>query len=284
MGIALGLGAALSWGFADYLAARASRRIGALRVVLGFHLVATAVLVLVVLATGALEDVSGSHVLFFSFVGILGWTSYLAFYRALEIGPISVASPIVSGYAAVTVVLAVIIIGERLSLPQSAAIAVTIVGVVLAGADLQRIARADGVAPLGLVFSLLAMVLIGAFLFGVAYYQDELGWLAPIFLGRAFATLFLVAHVGRSGWPAADRSRRIFAAIALVAVLDTAGYIFFNVGAGVEKTSIVAAASAPYAVVPVIMGVAFLAERPTRFQWLGVAFVIAGLVLLGLAS
>ena len=37
MGVALGLGAALLWGLADYFAALASRGIGALRVVLGFQ-------------------------------------------------------------------------------------------------------------------------------------------------------------------------------------------------------------------------------------------------------
>ena len=42
MGILLGLTAGLSWGLADYFAAMASRRTGALRVVLGFHLLATA--------------------------------------------------------------------------------------------------------------------------------------------------------------------------------------------------------------------------------------------------
>jgi drug/metabolite transporter (DMT)-like permease len=284
VGLALGLGAALAWGFADYFAARASRRIGALRVVLGFHLVATAVLLGLVLATGALGDVSVKHVAFFAGVGVLGWSSYLAFYRALAIGPISVASPIISGYAAVTVVLAVLVVGERLSGRQTAAIVVTILGVVLSGADLHRIARLERVAPLGLLFSLLAMVLIGAFVFGISYYRDELGWLAPIFLGRAFATLFLIAHVGRSGWPAADRTPRILAVLVLLALLDTAGYVCFNVGTGYAKTSIVAAASAPYGVVPVIMGVAFLAERPTRPQWVGAALVIAGLVLLGLAG
>jgi drug/metabolite transporter (DMT)-like permease len=195
-----------------------------------------------------------------------------------------VASPIISGYAAVTVVLAVLVVGERLSGRQTAAIVVTIVGVVLAGADLHRIARLERVAPLGLVLSLLAMVLIGAFVFGVSYYREELGWLAPIFLGRAFATLFLVAHVGRSGWPRADRAPRILAVLGLLALLDTVGYVCFNVGAGVEKTSIVAAASAPYGVVPVVMGVAFLGERPTPPQWAGVALVLAGLVLLGLAG
>jgi uncharacterized membrane protein len=52
---------------------------------------------------------------FFALVGVLGWGSCLAFYRALAIGPISIASPIVSGYAAVTVVLAVIVLGESFS-------------------------------------------------------------------------------------------------------------------------------------------------------------------------
>jgi hypothetical protein len=57
VGIALGLGAALSWGFADYFAALASRSVGPLRVVLGFHLAAIVPLAVLVLATGALAKV-----------------------------------------------------------------------------------------------------------------------------------------------------------------------------------------------------------------------------------
>ena len=108
MGVALGLGAALSWGLADYFAALASRRIGALRVVLGFHLFALIPLTALVVATDALAQVSGGEVAVFVLIGAVGWVSYLAFYAALAIGPISVLSPIVSGYAAVTVLLAVL--------------------------------------------------------------------------------------------------------------------------------------------------------------------------------
>jgi uncharacterized membrane protein len=52
--------------------------------------------------------VSASQVGVFALIGALGWVSYLAFYGALTIGPISVLGPIVSGYAAVTVLLAVV--------------------------------------------------------------------------------------------------------------------------------------------------------------------------------
>jgi drug/metabolite transporter (DMT)-like permease len=67
----------------------------------------------------------------------------------------------------------------------------------------------------------------------------------------------------------------------LLAVLDTGGYVCFNLGVGHASTAVVAAASAPYAVVPIVMGVSLFAERPTRAQWLGVAFVIAGVIVLG---
>jgi drug/metabolite transporter (DMT)-like permease len=234
--------------------------------------------------TGALDKVEGSDIPFFVLVGVLGVGSYLAFYRALAIGPISLVSPIVSGYAAVTVVLAVAIGGERLSGRQSGAIAVALLGVVLASADL-RLVFSERVVPLGIVLALATIGLIGAFVYGVADRQARLGWLAPIFLARSFSTGMLVA-----GYRLVPRSarmplnQRVLGALAFLAVVDTAGYVSFNVGAAHAKTSIVAAASSPYAVVPILAGVFLFHERPKPSQWGGIALVVAGLVLLGLAG
>ncbi|HEY8625747.1 MAG TPA: DMT family transporter [Solirubrobacteraceae bacterium] len=304
MGVALGLGAALTWGLADYFAAVASRRIGALRVVLGFHLAALIPLGVLVLATDALARVSVAQVAVFVLIGAIGWVSYLAFYGALAIGPISVLSPIVSGYAAVTVLLAVVFAGNRLSALQAAAVGITIAGAMLASADVRDIARAklQGRSALGFALALTAMALLGAFVFGVSYYRQRIGWLGPIFLARGFAALFLLGHVLAGGVdpaaggvdpaaggadPAAGgarrarRRRRLVAMIMLLALLDTGGYVCFNLGVGHAATAIVAAASAPYGIVPIAMGVSMFGERPTRAQWLGVAFVIAGVIVLG---
>jgi drug/metabolite transporter (DMT)-like permease len=78
--------------------------------------------------------------------------------------------------------------------------------------------------------------------------------------------------------------RAVLPAIALLAFLDTGGYVCFNLGARHAATSIVATASAPYALVPVVMGVSLLGERPTATQWSGVALVLGGLIGLGLSS
>jgi drug/metabolite transporter (DMT)-like permease len=299
MGVALGLGAALCWGLADYFAAIASRSIGALRVVLGFHLVALVPLGGLVLATDGLAHVDATQVWVLAGVGAVGWLSYLAFYGALAIGPISVLSPIVSGYAAVTAVLAVLFGGSRLSALQAASVAITIAGAMFASADVRELMRTRirRRSTLGLVLALCAMALLGGFVFGVSYYRSQIGWLAPIFLARGFAAVFLFGHVLVDGGPPPDspgsaepgpdedtprrRRVRLAAIIALLAALDTGGYVSFNLGVGHAATAVVAAASAPYALIPIAMGVVILGERPTRPQWIGVALVVAGVITLG---
>jgi len=283
VGIALGLGAALSWGVADYFAALASRRLGTLRVVLGFHLVAMVLLGALVAATDALAPLSWSQVPFFVGLGAIGWFSYIAFYAALAIGPISVLSPIVSGYAAVTVLLAVVVSGERLDAAPTVAVLVTFAGIVASSTDLREIRGSGDARPAarGVLLAIVTMALIGAFVFGVSDRHRTLGWLAPIFLARGFTTLFGLAHGVRARlrWPAGPPL--LLGAIVLLAVCDTAGYACFNVGVEHAATSIVATASAPYALVPVIAGMTLLGERPSRLQLTGVGLVICGLVLLG---
>jgi drug/metabolite transporter (DMT)-like permease len=286
VGIALGLGAAVSWGLADYFAAIASRQISAQRVVLGFHLVAMVLLGVLVAATGALGPLASSQLPYYLLIGAIGWLSYLAFYGALEIGPISVVSPIVSGYAVVAVLLAVAIQGESLGAGTVAAVAMVIAGVIASSADIAQLRGVSlrGHQAFGLLLAVVAMALIGGFVFGVSYHRERLDWLAPIFLARGFATLFLLAQGARTGlrWPV--RSTRLLAIVALIGCVDTAGYACFNLGVEHAATSVVATASAPYALIPIAAGMLLLHERPTLVQRAGAALVIGGLLVLGLTQ
>ncbi len=92
------------------------------------------------------------------------------------------------------------------------AIAIALLGVVLASSDLAQIRAIERVAALGIALALATAVTIGAFVFGVAYFSDEYGWLVPIFLARAFSTVFILgprfgagtgaSRTGRSAcWP-----------------------------------------------------------------------------------
>ncbi|HEY2595660.1 MAG TPA: EamA family transporter, partial [Chloroflexota bacterium] len=170
------------------------------------------------------------------------------------------------------------------------AVAITIGGVVVASAEAGQVKLERRLAS-GVLWGLAAMVLFGAFLFGVSYREHQLGWLAPIVLARAFTALFLAGYAGwrrvplgwelSKGWPAA---RRAAAPVALIAALDTGGYVAFNVGVKHAATGIVATASAPYALVAALMAVWLLHERPTVQQRCGAVVVVSGLVLLGVAG
>jgi drug/metabolite transporter (DMT)-like permease len=285
MGIALGLAAALCWGLSDCCATVAARRGSVFATVLAVHLLSSAVLIVAVAATGSFGDLRLEHVLVFLANGVLGGGAYLLFYRALALGPISIVSPIVSGYAAVTVLLAVLILGERLVGGQIAAVIIAFVGVALASTDVTNVHRIERSELVGIGIAILSMIFIGVFLFWVAYYADELGWLTPILLGRVFTTLFLLILAARGGFEGlVPRTRLLAAMVVAIATLDTVGYVAFNVGVQREETSVVATAAAPYAIVPIAAGVIFLHERPAVTQWIGVAAVLVGLVLLGLFS
>ncbi len=285
MGIALGLAAALCWGLSDCCATVAARRGSVLQTVLAFHVLSTVVLAVAVAATGGFADLRLEHVLAFLGAGVLGAGAYLLFYRALSVGPISIVTPIVSGYAAVTVLLAVLILGERLVGGQIAAVIIAFGGVVLASTDVTNLHRIDRRELGGIGLAILAMIFIGVFLFWVAYYADELGWLTPIFLGRIFSTLFLLILAARGGFEGlVPRTRLLAGMVVAIATLDTVGYAAFNVGVQRAETSVVATAAAPYAIVPIAAGVIFLHERPAVTQWIGVAAVLVGLVMLGLFS
>jgi drug/metabolite transporter (DMT)-like permease len=283
-GLALGLAAALSWGFADYSAALASRETGALRVLLGLHITAMVLLGIACAVTGDLARVAAADVPPFLLIGAIGWASYLAFYRALAIGPISVVSPIVSGYAAITVLLAVLLLGESLAPVELLAVVMAFAGVVLASSDLASLGG-QHVAARGPLLGLAAMIGLGGFVYGVSSYADEFGWLVPLFVARGATTVLLAASaVPGAAWRFPRRSPRLLATLVLLGVLDTGGYVAFNLGVREADTAIVATASAPYAVIPILLGVLVLAERPARIQWAGVALVLAGIVLLGLAT
>lgn len=284
MGVLLGLLAGLCWGTVDVIAAKASRRAGSFRVVLGFQVSAALFLLALALGTGALDEVEGGDLPLFLLLGALGWGGYVAVFRALSIGPISIVSPIASGYAAVAALLAIVLLGERPSALEAAAVVVAFAGVALASADTRRIGRIRPDQRRAVVLAMTGMLLFGGYILGIAETSNELGWLAPIVLARGISAVLVAANAAVIGELRLPGRGVVTAVVAGAGVVDTLGYVAFNVGARETDTAIVATASAPYAIVPVVAGVLLFRERPTRSQWSGVALVIAGVLLLGLAS
>jgi drug/metabolite transporter (DMT)-like permease len=293
-GLLLGLGAALSWGLVDVCASIAGRCVGSLKVLVGAQLASIVVLVVVALATRTGLPTETGIIVAAIAAGIAAAGAYLSFFTALRIGPLAVVSPTVAAYGGLTVILAVIVRGEALNAQQAIGAAIATIGVVLAGIVFEGGVRGTRIVSRGIAFAIAALVLFAVVTVGMAAPIKAAGWLPVVLVSRiangtVACSLLAVAIAGgssrfqpfftvtQSSTPAA------FAVVALAGLLDVVGLISFAVGLEVAETWLVGLASSFGPAVAVLVAVAFLGERLRPTQWLGLAGIAAGLVVVAIS-
>jgi transporter family protein len=315
-----GLLAAIGWGTSTTTAAIALRRARAHVVVLFSQ--AVGVVFLVVLAVGThapLLSVAGSAVVALVWAGLIGLLSYLAFYQAVAIGSPGLMSAISSTYGGVAAVLAVVLLGERLTWLGIAGVALAVLGIVLAAAG--RGAPAPSPAPAtvpsggatdvgatdvgamdvgamdvglkvraGSPALAVSLALLSALGYGVGGYllgesSQRSGWLMPGVIAHGTSVLALAGVLpllrGRTGWR--ELSWATVGWMAIAGLADAAALAAYSRGTQVGQVAITAAISSIYPVIPLAFGVLLLGEKLSRRQLAGIVIIIVGLVLLGLA-
>ena len=297
LGLLAGLGAALSWGTLDIFSALASRRIGSLKVTTGIQLTGAVLVVALALATGTAFPTDPVVIIGGTLVGLAGAGAYLSYFTGLRIGPIAVVSGMVAAYGGLTVVLAVLIRGESLTLVQAVGATVATIGVILTGVAFDGSIRGTRLASPGVGFAIVALVLFATMSIGSDIVIDMASWLEVLLVSRTanaiLSTIILVVAltVGRRvaeplliGEPGGDLrvDRRVVGFVAFAGLLDVAGLIVFTYGLEFAETWLVGLASSFGPAVTIVFAVAFLGERLKPIQWVGLAGVLAGMVAIGL--
>lgn len=250
---------------------------------LGMQVVGTLVFAAAIFAVGRWPTLGSEYVPLGAVFAVLGVGSLFLFYKALALGPISVVSPVAASYAALTVVLVVLFLGEQLSVGQATAIAITFVGVVLSSTDVRQLVATLGRPLPGVRYGLAATLGFGLFGAVVAAAAKQYDGMALVLVGRISSVILLAAIVLalRSAIPG-DRRPATLGLIATVGVFDTAANVSFVLGVQSGYASIVATGSGLYPVLPAMLAIGFLGERLAPNQYLGILVVVAGLVALGL--
>jgi drug/metabolite transporter (DMT)-like permease len=282
-GVVLGASAALCWGVVDVAIALLARRAPFASVTLVVQGASVALLVGLAVALEDVPDLSAGEWVVVAALGPVGAATYLAFYRALQLGPIAIVSPIASANGAIVVVLAVVLLGDALTTTQALGAAVVVGCVVLAAIELGERVPARPADGDGIRLAVLATVLFGGYLFALAALAEPLGWLLPILLTRLAGLPLLAVIVARRR----ERPWRLLGpgALALacaVGWLESAGFLLFNRGAEIGQAALTSAAAATYPLVPIACGLLLLHERLRPHQAAGVAGVLAGMALLAL--
>jgi uncharacterized membrane protein len=278
-----GLFAALGWGLADFFGALAGRRIGSVTAVVAGQLLSAAFMTVVLVATGDSIQPLRSDVWLVVLNGAFAAFAYTTHYKALELGPVAVVSPIGAGYAVVGVALAMVVLGERPGALALAGAGIAVVGVVLVSTDLKKLR--DGIknhVP-GLPWAIVAAICFGVAGFLLGWISDRAGWVVGLWGSRVaqvafFLPLFVVfrtqlsrVRLGVGLWIAF-----------LAGAADILGVVTFSAGSERGLNSIVLAASAVFPLIAITLSVIVFKERMVTNQVVGVVLVVGGLLLLGL--
>jgi uncharacterized membrane protein len=179
------------------------------------------------------------------------------------------------------VLLAVVILGESLSSLQTLG-CLLVLGFIMLAALEPKAEAAEGNGS-GIRLALVASAAFGGYLFALATFSEDLGWLVPILIARAMTVAILAAVAVARQPPTLGPLGRIGVAGCLVAgALDATGYLLFNRGAEIGEVAITSAAAASYPVIPILVGLFALRERVAGHQMVGVAGVLCGMVVLSL--
>jgi len=317
---------ALLWGTADILATLAARRQGTFKTTI----VSQSSGLLALLAFGAI--VFGSwHTPFtpsaFALSALIGLVTglcaalgYFAFYRALEIGPMAMVSPLTATSSAFTLLFAALVLQEQLSPGRLGLVTLIIFGIVLAStsvAELRVLLQKPGYSlwSRGVRWALVATLAFGAMDFGIGASASVSGWFLPVLWTRIFSILFLTAiplwkrrqHLSRTlataissshentlnlslpSFAAIARTRKPFSPVAvglllavIAGIIENAAVLTFSFDTRIATTGITSAIASSYALVVMIFGMVVCHERLTKNQLVGIGMFTTGLILLAL--
>lgn len=277
MGIIYGLIAALGWGTGDFLITRATRQLGWQWTLLFAQMAGIVAISLVLLGRSDPLPPWGPDWLVAVAVNLLNVTGTLLLYRAFTIGTLAIVSPISASFAAVTATLA-LLDGEALGMITLAGTGLVIGGVAVVSrgpgtvhTNLRGVPEAIGVAiSFGLFFWLIGDVTA---VFGIAW---------PVLIGRV-VTVLAAAMVLAISRPALPRLTAAHGGLIIAAsALDTIAFLSFNTGIATAYVSVVTALASIFSAVTVVLAWLVLRERLARSQWLGVAGILVGVLLVSL--
>jgi uncharacterized membrane protein len=281
--VIFGLAAALGWGLADFFGALSGRRIGSIGAVMSGQLLSAAFMTVVLIATGTTLAPLGPDVWLVVLNGAAAAFAYVTHYKALELGPVAVVSPIGAGYAVVGVALAILILGERPTGLALIGAGIAVVGVALVSTDLKKLREGIADHLPGLPWAVAAAIGFGVAGFLLGWISDRAGWIAGLWGSRVAQIAFFVplVVVFREELSRLRPGFGLWVAL-LAGAADILGVVTFSAGSERGLNSIVLASSAVFPLIAVTLSVIVFKERLVANQLVGVVLVVGGLLLLGL--
>lgn len=282
--IGFGLATAFGYGTADFVAKRTADRVGFVETLWYLEALGTPILIVLALLLEHVAVLPLDPVLLL--VGLSGFSVVASFflYRAFEFGTLSVVSPIASGYPALIVILAVVVLHEEITAADAIGIVFTLMGVVLISRVTTGAVSKAKNHRVGIVSAVAAFVGYGVFYFGLKLVVGPIPPVTAAALVR-LVSLAPVALVAAQRGALRFPRKGLAGAAITIASLDSLALVAYNLGLATgHSLAVLGTVSGLFSAVTVAWAVVLLKERLSPVQWVGAAAIFAGIVTLALGA
>lgn len=279
MAILWALGAATTYGIADYLGGRATRQSPAPAVTFAGQSVALILLCGLVYASGT-SVIGRTDFLWSAGAGFGGALALVTFYRAMAVGPMTVVAPITAVVNIAMPVIVGIAQGERPSAVSYVGIGLAPIAVALIGDVLSS--KQTHVQSRAIWLSLIAGTGFGLIFVCLAQTSDDAG-LWPL-LAQRMTSVPTVAIVGLIAYRSLRVTRNVGTFAILSGVLDTLANSLYLTAARSGMLSLVGVITSLYPASTVILAMRIDKERIHKGQMLGVGVAIASVVAISVGA
>ena len=281
--VTYGIISMLSFGLSDFLSKKVVEGVGYYRLVTYTQLVGLVPVILLEALYAPTLPSSPKTIVLVIASGICSFSALFFFYRGLEAGKASIITPVFSAYAIVAILLSFAVLGEVLSYWQIGCITMTLIGVLTISVRSDSGEQSNA----GIPYAIGAMFSAGVGAVLIRLVADDAGEIASLFFNRLIAVLALVV-MGvlflRSQLRSRDHGEFPVKSIVLIGLTEFVAFFAFVVGVSTGMVSLVATLSSASPAVTVVLAQTFLRERLTKIHKVAVLVVIAGILLLSVAS
>lgn len=278
----LGLVIMLFFGAADFVGAKASRKVGARRAAFWVLVTEGIVLIAFLLLFFTVPQVSPSYILLLLATGILGSAAFLSYYKGMEVGIVSIVVPIAASWPVVTVILSILFLNQQLNSFEIAGITFLILGSLLATSQFNKKDLKSSRFKKSLPYAIFSLFAWGLVFFILNIFILKFGGLFPTALLLSTYSVYYLVYSKATKQKILIPKSVIFYVV-LVGLFEAIGITSYTVGVNSGFVAIMAPLVASSPAFTIILAWAFLKEKLKKLQYLGIAFVLIGLILIAIA-
>jgi drug/metabolite transporter (DMT)-like permease len=274
--VLLALAAGFAWGFSDFGAGAAARKLHVFVVAAISQTAGLAPAAAVVLITARAAP-SAQQLAWAAGAGLVGVVGLSAFYRAMAVGTMGIIGPITATAASIPVAYG-LARGERPSVLQGIGVGLAVIGVVAASLEPLPEGRGRRKVGAGVGLALAAALAFGFALIGLSRAAaGGTAWAVLTMRLAAVPVAVVAALATRGRLPA---SPRLWLLLVAVGFVDTGATLLYGSASTKGLLSVVAVLASLYPIVIVVLARVLLSERIARPQLGGVALALAGVALI----